>query len=121
MNNVHRQLTLSILDAPYLKKHHVPVVYTAHDYILLCPAYTMVNGRGEVCDACLDKHFIHATKNVCVKGSRTKSALATMEAEFLKFHHAYSKIDLIIAPSQFMKSKLDEGASPARLLRCRTS
>lgn len=109
MNNVHRQLTLSILDAPYLKKHHVPVVYTAHDYILVCPAYTMVNGHGEVCDACLDKHFMHAVKNVCVKGSRTKSALATMEAEFLKFHHAYSKIDLIIAPSQFMKSKLDEG------------
>ena len=78
MNNVHRQLTLSILDAPYLKKHHVPVVYTAHDYILLCPAYTMVNGRGEVCDACLDRHFMHATKNVCVKGSRAKSALATM-------------------------------------------
>ena len=109
MNNVHRQLTFSILDAPYLKKHHVPVVYTAHDYILVCPAYTMVNGHGEVCDACLDKHFMHAVKNVCVKGSRTKSALATMEAEFLKFHHAYSKIDLIIAPSQFMKSKLDEG------------
>lgn len=109
MNNVHRQLTLSILDAPYLKKHHVPVVHTAHDYILLCPAYTMVNGRGEVCDACLDRHFMHATKNVCVKGSRAKSALATMEAEFLKLHHSYDKIDLIIAPSQFMKSKLDEG------------
>ena len=109
MNNVHRQLTLSILDAPYLKKHHVPVVYTAHDYILLCPAYTMVNGRGEVCDACLDRHFMHATKNICVKGSRAKSALATMEAEFLKFHHSYDKIDLIIAPSKFMKSKLDEG------------
>ena len=44
-----------------------------------------------------------------MKGSRAKSALTTMEAEFLKFHHAYSKIDLIIAPSQFMKSKLDEG------------
>ena len=109
MNNVHRQLTLSILDAQYLKKHHVPVVYTAHDYILLCPAYTMVNGRGEVCDACLDRHFMHATKNVCVKGSRAKSALATMEAEFLKFHHSYGMIDLIIAPSKFMKSKLDEG------------
>ncbi|MBM6692948.1 glycosyltransferase [Bifidobacterium pullorum subsp. saeculare] len=109
LNNVHRQLTLSILDAPYLKEHHVPVVYTAHDYILLCPAYTMVNGRGEICDACLDKHFIHATKNVCVKGSRAKSALATLEAEFLKFHHAYDKIDLILAPSKFMKHKLDEG------------
>ena len=109
----------SILDAPYLKKHHVPVVYTAHDYILLCPAYTMVNGRGEVCDACLDKHFMHATKNVCVKGSRAKSALATMEAEFLKFHHAYSKIDLIIAPSQFMKSKLDEGGFAGKTVAMR--
>ena len=116
MNNVHRQLTLSILDASYLKKHHVPVVYTAHDYILVCPAYTMVNGHGEVCDACLDKHFMHAVKNVCVKGSRTKSALATMEAEFLKFHHAYSKIDLIIAPSQFMKSKLDEGGFASKIV-----
>ena len=48
INNVHRQLTLSILDAPYLKKHRVPVVYTAHDYILLCPAYTMVDGSGKV-------------------------------------------------------------------------
>lgn len=116
LNNVHRQLTLSILDAPYLKKHHVPVVYTAHDYILLCPAYTMVNGRGEVCDACLDKHFMHATKNVCVKGSRAKSALATMEAEFLKLHHSYDKIDLIIAPSQFMKSKLDEGGFASKTI-----
>lgn len=109
MNNVHRQLTLSILDAPYLKRHHVPVVYTAHDYILLCPAYTMVNGGGAVCDACLDRHFMHAVSNVCVKGSRAKSALAAMEAEFLKLHHSYDKIDLIIAPSQFMKNKLDEG------------
>lgn len=116
MNNVHRQLTLSILDAPYLKKHHVPVVYTAHDYILLCPAYTMVNGRGEVCDACLDKHFIHATKNVCVKGSRAKSALASMEAEFLKLHHSYDKIDLIIAPSEFMKSKLEEGGFAGKVV-----
>lgn len=116
MNNVHRQLTLSILDAPYLKKHHVPVVYTAHDYILLCPAYTMVNGRGEVCDACLDKHFMHATKNVCVKGSRAKSALAAMEAEFLKLHHSYDKIDLIVAPSEFMKSKLEEGGFAGKVV-----
>lgn len=116
MNNVHRQLTLSILDAPYLKKHHVPVVYTAHDYILLCPAYTMVNGRGEVCDACLDRRFMHATKNVCVKESRAKSLLASVEAEFLKYHHSYDKIDAIIAPSEFMKSKLDEGGYAGRTI-----
>ena len=116
MNNVHRQLTLSILDAPYLKEHHVPVVYTAHDYILLCPAYTMVNGHGEVCDLCLDRHFKHALDNTCVKGSKAKSALAMMEAEFLKWHKSYDKIDLIIAPSEFMKRKLEEGGYKNRVV-----
>lgn len=114
MNNVHRQLTLSILDAPYLKKHHVPVVYTAHDYILLCPAYTMVDGHGKVCDRCLDRRFFHAVENTCVKGSKAKSGLAFLEAEFLKMHHSYDKIDRIIAPSEFMKSKLDEGGYAGR-------
>lgn len=114
MNNVHRQLTLSILDAPYLKKHRVPVVYTAHDYILLCPAYTMVDGNGKVCDDCLDRRFIHAVKKTCVKGSKAKSGLAFLEAEFLKHHHSYDKIDKIIAPSEFMKSKLDEDGYAGR-------
>ena len=114
MNNVHRQLTLSILDAPYLKKHRVPVVYTAHDYILLCPAYTMVDGNGKVCDDCLDRRFIHAVKKTCVKGSKAKSGLAFLEAEFLKYHHSYDKIDSIIAPSEFMKKKLDEGGYAGR-------
>lgn len=114
LNNVHRQLTLSILDAPYLKKHRVPVVYTAHDYILLCPAYTMVDGSGKVCDDCLDRRFFHAVKKTCVKGSKAKSGLAFLEAEFLKHHHSYDKINKIIAPSEFMKSKLDEGGYAGR-------
>ncbi|KAB8288228.1 glycosyltransferase [Bifidobacterium avesanii] len=114
MNNVHRQLTLSILDAPYLKRHRVPVVYTAHDYILLCPAYTMVDGSGHVCDDCLDRHFFHAVKKTCVKGSKAKSGLAFLEAEFLKYHHSYDKIDRIVAPSEFMKRKLDEGGYAGR-------
>ena len=116
LNNVHRQLTLSILDAPYLKEHHVPVVYTAHDYILICPAYTMVNGRGEVCDACLDGRFRHALANTCVKGSKAKSGLAMMEADFLRWHKSYDKIDLIIAPSEFMKHKLEQGRFAGRVV-----
>ena len=109
MNNVHRQITLSILDAPYLKAHRVPVVYTAHDYILICPAYTMVNGLGTVCDACLDGHFKHVIEKTCVKDSKSKSALAFLEASFYRYHHSYSKINKIIAPSGFMKRKLEQG------------
>lgn len=108
LNLVHRQLTFSILDAPYLKKHHVPVIYTAHDYSLICPVYTMINGKGEICDACIHGNYSHVLKNVCTKGSKAKSGLSYMEAEFLKLHHSYDRINRIIACSQFMKSKLDE-------------
>lgn len=116
LNNVHRQITLSILDAPYLKKHHVPVMYTAHDYILICPAYTMVDGHGQVCDRCLDGRYRHAIENTCVKGSKAKSALAAFEAGFLRWHKSYDKIDLIIAPSEFMKRKLEEGGYRGRVI-----
>lgn len=112
MNLVHRQITLSILDAPYLKEHHVPVVWTAHDYIAVCPSYTMLDGAGEVCEACLGGHFLNCLKRRCVKGSTAKSGMAMFEAEFLKRAHAYQKIDRIICPSQFLGSKMAEGGFP---------
>ena len=114
LNLVHRQITLSILDAPYLKKRRVPVVYTAHDYILVCPDYLLLDGKGRVCEECLTGHYASCVKKRCVKGSLAKSCLAAMEAEFLKITHAYGKIDCFIAPSEFMRSKLVEGGLPSQ-------
>ena len=113
LNNVHRQITLSILDAPYLKEHHVPVFYTAHDYVTVCPGYLMLDGEGRVCDACLeDGKYRHCIENRCVKGSRAKSALAALEASFNSSHRSNERIDRVIAPSRFMRSKLIEGGWP---------
>jgi glycosyltransferase involved in cell wall biosynthesis len=114
MNLVHRQITLSILDAPYLKEHHVPILFTSHDYILVCPNYLMLDGSSNVCDACLGGHFKECLKRKCVKGSTAKSALAMMEADWYKRHKTYSKIDCIIAPSEFMRKKLLEGGFPEK-------
>ena len=113
LNNVHRQITLSILDAPYLRENKVPVFYTAHDYVTVCPGYLMLDGDGRVCDACLeDGHYRHCIENRCVKGSRAKSALAAMEASFNRAHKSNRRIDRVIAPSRFMRSKLIEGGWP---------
>lgn len=109
MNLVHRQITLSILDAPYLTEHHVPVVWTAHDYIGVCPSYTMLDGNGNVCDECLGGRFSSCLRRKCVKGSSAKSGMAMLEAEFLKHSHAYDKIDCIICPSRFLAEKMVEG------------
>lgn len=112
MNLVHRQITLSILDAPYLAKHSVPVLFTSHDYILVCPNYLMLDGSGAVCEACLGGNFANCLKRRCVKGSTAKSAVAMAEADWYKRHRTYSKIDRIIAPSEFMRSKLIQGGFP---------
>lgn len=113
LNNVHRQITLSILDAPYLRENKVPVFYTAHDYVTVCPGYLMLDGDGRVCDACLeDGHYRHCIERRCVKGSRAKSALAAMEASFNRAHKSNQRIDKVIAPSRFMRSKLIEGGWP---------
>ena len=112
MNLVHRQITLSILDVPYLKEHEVPVVWTAHDYIAVCPSYVMLDGNGAVCDDCLRGGFSPCARKRCVKGSRAKSALAAAEAAFLRAHGSYRKIDRVVAPSSFMRSKLLEGGFP---------
>lgn len=113
LNNVHRQITLSILDAPYLRENKVPVFYTAHDYVTVCPGYLMLDGGGRVCDACLeDGRYRHCIERRCVKGSRAKSALAAMEASFNRAHKSNRRIDRVIAPSRFMCSKLIEGGWP---------
>lgn len=113
LNNVHRQITLSILDAPYLRENGVPVFYTAHDYVTVCPGYLMLDGGGHVCDSCLkDGRYRHCIENCCVKGSRAKSALAAMEASFNRAHKSNLRIDRAIAPSRFMRSKLIEGGWP---------
>ena len=112
LNLVHRQLTFSILDAPHLRANQVPVVYTAHDYIPVCPGCTMLDGGGAVCDDCLRGGFSACVRKRCVKGSRAKSALAAAEAAFLRARGSYRRIDRIIAPSAFMRSKLLEGGFP---------
>ena len=114
LNLIHRQITFSILDAPYLKEHPVPVVYTAHDYIPVCPNCTMLDGKGEVCDDCLVGDFSACVKKRCVKGSRAKSWLAAHEAKFLHQKGYYEKIDRIIAPSEFMRNKLIQGGFSER-------
>jgi glycosyltransferase involved in cell wall biosynthesis len=109
LNLVHRQITFSILDAPYVKRNRVPVVYTAHDYIPICPACTMLDGKGNVCDDCLEGDFSHCVRKRCVKGSVTKSWLAAHEASYLHRRGYYNRIGRIIAPSEFMREKLVQG------------
>ena len=105
LNIFQSQLTGSIVDVA--KKYRIPIVYTAHDLKSICPNYQMLN-HGKICERCLQGNYINCFKTGCMKDSRAKSLLATMEAEVYKKKKIYQKLDLIITPSLFYKRKIEE-------------
>lgn len=112
LNNFNYQLTPSmILEIRKWEKqsgHKCKIVFTAHDYQLVCPNHMLNNpNTHENCEKCLGGHFMNCTKGKCVHGSTAKSAVGTMESYFWKMNGAYKYIDKMICCSEFMKSKMD--------------
>ena len=105
LNIFQSQLTGSIVEVAH--KKHIPIVYTAHDLKSVCPNYLMMHHR-QVCEDCLDGHYWHCARNGCMKGSKAKSILASMEAYVYKFRRIYGKIDFVITPSDFYRRKITE-------------
>ena len=104
LNIFQSQLTGSIVEEAY--KRHIPIVYTAHDLKSVCPNYLMMHHQ-QTCEKCLDGHYWHCFTNGCMKGSKAKSLLASIEAYVYKLRKTYRKIDCVITPSFFYKNKLE--------------
>src|SRR3990172_12873930 len=81
LHNIYHQISPSILYE--LKKRKIPVVMTLHDYKMVCASYSMIV-NGKPCEACIGGKYFNALINRCVKNSRSKSALATLE---MYLHH----------------------------------
>lgn len=112
LNNFNYQLTPSIiLEIRKWEKqtgHKCKIIFTAHDYQLVCPNHMCNNpSTHENCEKCLSGHFLNCVKGKCIHGSFAKSIIGAMEATFWKWMDVYEQIDTIICCSHFMKSKLD--------------
>lgn len=112
INNFNYQLTPSIIleIAKWRKQkgHKCRIVFTAHDYQLVCPNHMCNNpNTGENCEKCLGGHFLNCTKGKCIHGSTAKSAIGTMEAVFWRLNGVYKYIDTMICCSKFLKTKMD--------------
>ena len=112
LNNFNYQLTPSmILEIVKWRKesrHKCKIVFTAHDYQLVCPNHMLNNpNTHKNCKKCLGGHFLNCTKGKCIHGSTAKSFIGTLEAEFWKLNGAYKYIDTMICCSKFMQTKLD--------------
>lgn len=112
LNNFNYQLTPSIIlgirEWEKESKHKCKIVYTAHDYQLICPNHMLYNPNlRKNCEKCLTGNFKECLKNKCIHSSILKSFIGMLEAYFWNYNKVYRNIDVIICCSQFMKKKLD--------------
>jgi glycosyltransferase involved in cell wall biosynthesis len=108
LNLVHKQITLSIIDAIKEYNSKLPIFWTMHDLIAICPSYTMLDGSGNVCEKCTQGNFKPCVENRCIKGSKLMSMLSKYEADYIRKKKWYDKVDLFICPSEFYSKKLKD-------------
>ena len=112
LNNFNYQLTPSIIleIVKWRKDSGRPckIIYTAHDYQLICPNHMMNNpSTHKNCEKCVGGHFFNCIKGKCIHGSVLKSAIGMLEAIYWNIKGTYQYIDKIICCSDFMKNKMD--------------
>lgn len=107
LNNFQRQLSASIIKP--IKKRKIPIVFTAHDVQAICPSITMIDSNKNICEACIKGKYVNCIKKKCIKNSGLKSILGTVEGVYYRITKIYKKkIDYIITPSEFYKTKFIE-------------
>lgn len=112
LNNFTYQLTPSIiLEINKWRKDNrktCKIVFTAHDYNLVCPNHMLNNPlTHENCESCLGGHFKNCIKGKCIHSSTAKSIVGAAEAYFWNAKGVYKYIDKIICCSKFMKRIMD--------------
>lgn len=105
LQNIHSYLSPVI--AEIAKEYGCRVVWTLHDYKLICPAYTCLR-KENVCELCFeDKTSV--LKNKCMKNSLAASAIGYLEAVKWNRKRLERATDKFICPSSFMKEKMLQG------------
>ncbi len=111
---IYHHISPSVL--PLLKERGVPVVMTAHDLKLCCPAYKMLN-RGGICEKCKDGNLLNVALNRCLRDSLAVSSLVMVESAVHRALGLYrDNLDRIVAPSEFFRNKHIEWGWPAEKL-----
>jgi glycosyltransferase involved in cell wall biosynthesis len=112
LNNIHSQLSPVIAMIGHKRK--IPVVWTLHDYKLVCPAYLMLSDN-KPCEACLENKW-SVVKKKCIKNSITASLVAYFEASYWNYRKLNKITSKFISPSHFLKGKMvGGGLAPTKI------
>lgn len=107
LNNVHTQL--SPVMAELAHQRGIKVVWTLHDYKLLCPRYDCLKNGNTICETCFNGDKKACLDNKCMKGSKLASFIGFKEAIVWNRERLEASTDVFICPSQFMADKMVQG------------
>ena len=106
LNNIHSQLSPVIAKITHEKG--IKIVWTLHDYKMLCPRYDCLKNGKTICELCFSNK-INVLKYKCMKNSLFASVLAYLEAKKWGKEKLERYTDVFICPSEFMKSQMLAG------------
>lgn len=105
LQNIHSYI--SPIVGEIAKQRGCRVVWTLHDYKLLCPAYTCTF-KGKPCELCFTNKC-NVVKRRCMKGNIASSLIAYWEAMKWNRGRLEKMTDAFICPSHFMADKMLKG------------
>lgn len=105
---------------PAAARSGAAVVQTLHNYRLVCPNASLYRD-GHVCEDCLGKRVAWpALLHACYRNSRAQTSAVVSMLALHRARKTWQKdVDLLIAPSQFLRDKLIQGGIPEDRIRVR--
>jgi glycosyltransferase involved in cell wall biosynthesis len=113
IRGIYHHLSPSILWE--LKLQGIPVLYHMNDFKILCPTYNFV-AEGRACkELCSHGAFHNVVTKGCYAGPRSSAVVLAAEAYLHRWLRTYERcVDLFLAPSEFVRSKLMAAGIPAQ-------
>ncbi|MEE8328829.1 MAG: glycosyltransferase, partial [Thermodesulfovibrionia bacterium] len=105
LNNIRHHITTSIINV--FKKYKIPVVWTLHDFQLICPNTSFL-AKGNICERCKKRKYFWPPIVRCKKSSFLASSMAAVEHTFQWISGIYDLVEVFIAPSDFLRKKFIE-------------
>lgn len=112
IQHLHRHLTPSILAEA--RQRNIPIVWTLHDYEILCPSGKMVR-NASLCTKCVRGSVLNAARHRCKWNATAPSLLSALEHGIHRLIGIENWVDAFICPSDFLASQLAQRIPPHRI------
>lgn len=110
IQNIHGHITPSIFHT--LRSRNIPIVWTLHDYFLVCPNSTFFS-ENKLCETCEGRKFYNVVIKKCRKKSFAASLMVMLEEHVDRLLGLLKIVDFFIAPSHFLRNKMIEYGFPS--------